>query len=65
LGKPLGSKAGIDLTGYYGLYLLKKKARIIYKIIDQKLVINIISIRKREDLAAYYLAYLRKNNPIK
>ena len=58
-GKPLGNKAGIDLTGYYKLYVLKKKIRIIYKIIDQKLIITIISIGKRENLAAYYLAYLR------
>jgi len=59
LGKPLGNKAGIDLTGYYKLYVFKKKIRIIYKIIDQKLIITIISIGKRENLAAYYLAYLR------
>jgi len=59
LGKPLGNKAGIDLTGYYKLYVFKKKIRIIYKIVDQKLIITIISIRKRENLAAYYLAYLR------
>ena len=60
LGKPLGNKAGIDLTGYYKIYAFKKKIRIIYRIIDRKLTVIIISIGKREDLAAYYLAYLRK-----
>lgn len=59
LGKPLVNKAGIDLTGCYELYVFKKKIRIIYKVIDQKLIITIISIGKRENLAANYLAYLR------
>ena len=60
LGKPLGNKAGIDLTGYYKIYAFKRKIRIIYSIIEQKLTIIVFSIGKREDLAAYYLAYLRK-----
>ena len=59
LGKPLGKKAGIDLTGYYKLYA-SRKIRIIYRVIKQELIISVISIGKREDLAAYYLAYLRK-----
>jgi mRNA interferase RelE/StbE len=60
LGKPLGNKAGIDLTGYYKLYVSGKGIRIVYQVIEQKLIISFISIGKREDLSAYYLAYLRK-----
>ena len=59
LGKPLGNKAGIDLTGYYKLYAATK-TRIAYQFIKQELMISVISIGKREDLAAYYLAYFRK-----
>jgi len=59
LGKPLGNKAGIDLTGYYKLYAAGK-IRIVYQVIKQELMISVISIGKREDLAAYYLAYFRK-----
>jgi len=59
LGKPLGNKAGIDLTGYYKLYAAGK-IRIVYQVIKQELMIIVISIGKREDLAAYYLAYFRK-----
>ncbi len=59
LGKPLGNKAGIDLTGYYKLYAAGK-TRIVYQVIKQELMISVISIGKREDLAAYYLAYFRK-----
>ena len=60
LGKPLGNKAGIDLTGYYKIYVSRKGIRIVYKVIEQKLIISVISIGKREELPEYYLAYLRK-----
>ncbi len=59
LGKPIGNKAGIDLTGYYKLYAAGK-IRIVYEVIKKELIISVISIGKREDLAAYYLAYFRK-----
>ena len=59
LGKPLGNKAGIDLTGYYKLYVARK-IRIVYQVVKQELIVSVISIGKRDNLAAYYLAYLRK-----
>ena len=59
LGKPPGNKAGLDLTGYYKLYVFKKKIRIIYELKDNELIVNIISIGKREDFTAYLQAYLR------
>lgn len=60
IGKPLGNKAGIDLAGYFKLYVSRKGIRIIYKIVEQKLIISVISIGQRENLSVYYLAYLRK-----
>lgn len=49
LGKPLGNKFGIDLTGFYKLYFAKKKYRIVYRIIGEHIeVIEIIGIGKRD-----------------
>jgi mRNA interferase RelE/StbE len=52
-GKPLGKKFGIDLTGYYKLYVLKKQIRIIYTVVEKKVMVEVISIGKREEFAAY------------
>ena len=49
LGKPLGNKLGMDLTGFFKLYVAKKKYRIVYRILKGRLeVIEIIGIGKRE-----------------
>ena len=60
LGKSLGNRAGIDLTGYYKLYIYKKKIRIVYEIKDKALIIRVISIGKREDFTVYLQALLRR-----
>jgi mRNA interferase RelE/StbE len=49
----LGKKFGIDLTGYYKLYVLKKQIRIIYTVVEKKVMVEVISIGKREEFAAY------------
>ncbi len=61
MGQPLGNKAGMDLTGYFKLYVVKKKIRIIYELKEKLLIVSIISIGKREDFSAYLQAYLRLN----
>jgi mRNA interferase RelE/StbE len=48
LGEPLGTRMGINLTGYRKMYFGKKGYRIVYEIQRQKLVILIIGIGKRE-----------------
>jgi len=53
LGEHLGNLAGLDLTGYYKLYAAKKTIRIVYRIIEQTIVVEVVAIGKREDLAAY------------
>lgn len=58
-GKPLGKKFGIDLTGYYKLYVLKKQIRIIYRVVEKEIIVEVISIGKREEFAAYKDAYKR------
>lgn len=54
LGKPLGNKFGIDLTGFYKLYVGKKKCRVVYRLIGGYLeVIEIIGIGKRDKAEIY------------
>jgi len=58
-GEHLGNRAGLDLTGYYKLYAAKKSIRIVYRIIDQEIVVEVVAIGRREDLAVYQEALKR------
>jgi mRNA interferase RelE/StbE len=56
LGKPLGKKYGPDLTGFYKLYVEKKKYRIVYRLIGKYIeVIEIVGIGKRDKGEVYKL----------
>lgn len=56
MGKPLGNRFGINLTGFYKLYASKKRYRIIYRILGEYLeVIEIVAIGKREKQEVYKL----------
>ena len=59
LGEHLGNRAGLDLTGYYKLYAAKKSIRIVYRIIDQEILVEVVTIGRREDLAVYQEALKR------
>ncbi len=60
LGKPLGNKPGMDLTGFFKLYAAKKKYRIVYRILKGRLeVIEIIGIGKRGKAEIYKLIFRR------
>ena len=60
LGKPLGNKMGLDLTGFFKLYVSKKKIRIVYRLLRDYLeVIEIIGIGKREKEEVYKLIFRR------
>ncbi len=60
LGKPLGKKYGLDLTGFYKLYAAKKKYRIVYRLIGKYIeVIEIVGIGKRDKEEVYKLAARR------
>jgi mRNA interferase RelE/StbE len=52
-GEALGNKAGIDLTGFYKLYVHKKQVRIVYQIINDKLMVLVVGIGKRDNLEVY------------
>ncbi len=53
LGEPLGKRLGIDLTGYRKIYFGKRGYRIVYEIQQQRLVILIIGIGRRERAEIY------------
>ena len=59
LGNELGCKQGIDLSGYRKLYADKKKIRIVYKIIDEQILVQVIAVGKRESLKVYKKAAKR------
>jgi len=60
LGKPLGKKFGVGLTGFYKLYVGKKKYRIVYRLIGKQIeVIEIVGIGKRDKEAVYKLVTRR------
>ncbi len=53
LGISLGKKLGYDLTGYKKMYADKKQLRIVYKIIEDIIEVEIIAIGKRDDMEVY------------
>jgi mRNA interferase RelE/StbE len=56
LGKPLGNKFGVNLAGFYKLYVGKKKYRIVYRLLSGEIeIIEIIGIGKRENEEIYRL----------
>ena len=58
-GELLGNKHNMDLSGYRKVYVAKKKVRIVYKIINDELVIYVVAIGKREDMEVYQEATKR------
>jgi mRNA interferase RelE/StbE len=59
LGEHLGNRAGLDLTGYYKLYAAKKGVRIVYRIIEQHVIVEVVAIGKREDMSVYQTSLKR------
>jgi len=53
LGQPLGNKAGYNLSGCRKMYVDKKKIRIVYRIIDDEIVVEVIVVGKRDDMKVY------------
>ncbi len=53
LGKLLGNKAGYDLSGCRKMYADKKRIRIVYTVLDDQIVIEVIAIGKRDEMEVY------------
>jgi mRNA interferase RelE/StbE len=58
-GEHLGNKAGINLTGYYKLYVDKKKIRIVYTVVEKEIVVRVIAIGPRQGMVVYREAIVR------
>ena len=58
-GELLGNKNNMDLSGYRKVYVAKKKVGIVYRIINDELIIYVIAIGKRADLKVYQEATKR------
>ena len=61
LGKSLGNKAGYDLSGCRKMYADKKRIRIVYRLLDDQIVVEVIAIGKRDDMEVYKSASERLN----
>ncbi len=53
LGDALGNIRGFDLTGYYKLYAVRKAIRIVYRIIEDEVIVEIVGIGRRADFEIY------------
>ncbi|TEU15979.1 MAG: addiction module toxin RelE [Anaerolineales bacterium] len=58
-GKPLGHKAGYDLTGYRAIPFAGKRYRIVYKVDEESELVTVIVIAKKAKFEAYQLAAWR------
>ena len=58
-GEELGNKANLDLTGYKKVYVNNKKVRIVYRIVEEKILVYVISVGKRDDMDVYKKATKR------
>ena len=59
LGKPLGNKNGYDLSGCRKMYADSKKIRIVYRIIDEKIIVEVIAVGQRNEMEVYKKASKR------
>ena len=53
LGLPLGNKNNMNLNGLRKVYVDKKRIRIVYEIIEDKLIVKTIAIGKRDEMDVY------------
>lgn len=59
-GKPLGSKGNISLTGFFKIKYKRIAISVVYIIVREKHVMNIIVVNKRDEEDCYTLADKRK-----
>jgi len=53
IGKDLGNKNNLKLSGLKKVYFDNKKYRIVYKIKENEIIIYIIAIGKRDNMKVY------------
>lgn len=55
-GKPLGNKGGNDLTGFFKIKYRGIGIRVVYTLVVDKMLMNIIVISQRDDNYCYDMA---------
>lgn len=58
-GKPLGNKAGTDMTGFMKIKLRGSGIRVVYRLIKMKGKMAIVVVGAREDMEVYRAAQRR------
>jgi mRNA interferase RelE/StbE len=53
LGIWLENKAGYDLSGCRKMYVDKKRIRIVYTMMEEQIMIEVIAIGKRDEMEVY------------
>ena len=53
LGELLGDKAGFDLTGCRKMYVDNKRVRIVYRIFENKIIVEVVAIGERDGMDVY------------
>ena len=64
LGDLLGNKAGMDLSGCRKMYVDHKRVRIVYRIIEEVIVVEVIATAQRDDMSAYREASQRMESKV-
>jgi hypothetical protein len=59
LESTLEGRPVFDLTGYFKLYVAKESIRIVYRIVELDVIVEVAAIGKREDLAVFREAIRR------
>lgn len=54
--KPLGNKNGNDLTGFFKIKYMEIEIRVVYTLVVNKMIMNIIVISQRNDNDCYDIA---------
>lgn len=53
LGDLLGNKSGMDLSGCRKMYVDHKRVRIVYRILEEIIIVEVIAIAARDEMAVY------------
>ena len=59
LGMLLGNKNGYDLSECRKMYADNKKIRIVYKIVEDRIIVEVIAVGKRNEMEVYKKASKR------
>jgi mRNA interferase RelE/StbE len=60
IGKDLGNKNNLNLTGLKKAYFDNKRYRIVYEVIEHKIIIQLVAIGKRDKMQVYKEAAQRR-----